>query len=64
MLHKLNGQINALLVDFCRVENGGRGDFTAAATAAGDRQDPQASGPTEAIASTMNVDATHARVQW
>jgi hypothetical protein len=32
MLHKLNGQINALLADFRPVENGGKGDFTAAAT--------------------------------
>jgi hypothetical protein len=33
MLHKLNGQINALLADFRPVENGGRGNFTAASTA-------------------------------
>jgi hypothetical protein len=32
MLHKLNGQINALLADFRPVEIG-EGDFTAAATA-------------------------------
>jgi hypothetical protein len=31
MLHRLNGQINALLGDFHAVENGGKGDFTAAA---------------------------------
>jgi hypothetical protein len=31
MLHKLNGQINALLADFHPVEKG-KGDFTAAAT--------------------------------
>jgi hypothetical protein len=33
MLHKLNGRINALLGDFRAVENGGKGDVTAAATA-------------------------------
>ena len=32
MLHKLNGQINALLADFRPVENRGKGDFTAAST--------------------------------